>query len=64
MYKHRRLQIGLFYLTPSEDVYDIKSQQPSLAHALEEELKRRGLDIKKRKAILASYCNAHDTIPL
>ncbi|KAF8697459.1 hypothetical protein HU200_036060 [Digitaria exilis] len=55
IYKNRRLQVGLFYLTPCTDTCDIELQSQLLRMPLKGAMKRRGQDIKKRRKILASY---------
>jgi hypothetical protein len=62
IYKHRRLQVGLFYLVPCANVYNIEIKSHILRMPLKEALKRRRLDMKKRRKILAnSNYNAPDT---
>ncbi|KAF8710093.1 hypothetical protein HU200_029822 [Digitaria exilis] len=56
-YKDRRLEVGLFYLKPRQDVYDAEVRSHLFRMPLKEALKRRKLEMKKRKEVLASYYN-------
>jgi hypothetical protein len=57
LYKSRRLELGLFYLTPRADVYDVDVHSHLLRMPLKEALRRRSQDVKRRREILASYYN-------
>jgi hypothetical protein len=54
IYKHRRLQVGLFYLVPSEYFVETQIRSHLLCMPVKEALKRRMLDMKKRREILAN----------
>ncbi|KAG0547152.1 hypothetical protein BDA96_01G054800 [Sorghum bicolor] len=61
IYKHRRLQVGLFYLVPSKYYIETEIRSYLFRMPVKEALKRRRLDMKKRREILAnSTYNAHD----
>jgi hypothetical protein len=49
--------LGLFYLTPRADVYDVDVHSHLLRMPLKEALRRRSQDVKRRREILASYYN-------